>query len=141
MHNVRTRLKNFLSDKSVLPAEQPSLYLVLFLTLITWQPSITWFRTRPHHCSLFPIPEKALDSPNSHPSSSAEPKEQNEQYMSSIDWLAKRGLNARKMDLYDALASCSFRHCDGVVDVKMAPDTDFTDAVSFYFWLFDTDEG
>ena len=50
--------------------------------------------------------------------------------MSSNGWLAKRGLKARKLDLYDVLATCSFRHCDGVVDVKIPPDADFTDAVS-----------
>ena len=57
-------------------------------------------------------------------------KEQSEQYMSSQGWLSKRGLRARKLDLYDVLATCSFRHCDGIVDVKAAPESDFTDAVS-----------
>ncbi|XP_030837027.1 von Willebrand factor A domain-containing protein 3B isoform X4 [Strongylocentrotus purpuratus] len=55
-------------------------------------------------------------------------KERSEQYMSSKEWLAKRGLKTRKLDLYDVLATCSFRHCDGVVDIKQAPHTDYTDA-------------
>ena len=57
-------------------------------------------------------------------------KERSEQYMTSKQWLAKRGLKSRKLDLYDVLATCSFRHCDGVVDIKRAPHDDYTDAVS-----------
>lgn len=61
------------------------------------------------------------------PSSSS--VEKNEQYMGSAEWMNKHGLKARKLDLYDVLATCSFKHCDGVVDLRRAPDNDYTDAV------------
>ncbi|KAJ8028013.1 von Willebrand factor A domain-containing protein 3B [Holothuria leucospilota] len=60
------------------------------------------------------------------PSSSS--VEKNEQYMGSAEWMNKHGLKARKLDLYDVLATCSFKHCDGVVDLRRAPDNDYTDA-------------
>ena len=56
--------------------------------------------------------------------------ERSEQYMGSREWLYRHGLRPRKLDLYDALSLCSFKHCDGVVDVKGPPDDEYTDAVS-----------
>ncbi|XP_072040207.1 von Willebrand factor A domain-containing protein 3B-like isoform X2 [Amphiura filiformis] len=73
---------------------------------------------------------ESLESSGSRSSLVSAKTEQNEQYMSSQGWLSKRGLKARKLDLYDVLATCSFRHCDGVIDVKAAPEMDFTDAES-----------
>ncbi|XP_021780772.2 von Willebrand factor A domain-containing protein 3B isoform X2 [Papio anubis] len=40
----------------------------------------------------------------------------------SKTWLQKYGLKAQKLSLYDILADCSFRHADGVVDIKAKPE-------------------
>nr|XP_011753632.1 von Willebrand factor A domain-containing protein 3B isoform X5 [Macaca nemestrina] len=40
----------------------------------------------------------------------------------SKTWLQKYGLKAQKLSLYDVLADCSFRHADGVVDIKARPE-------------------
>ncbi|XP_041462948.1 von Willebrand factor A domain-containing protein 3B-like isoform X3 [Lytechinus variegatus] len=75
------------------------------------------------------VPDTRQDVPDEAPEEAKGPqKERSEQYMSSKEWLSKRGIKARKLDLYDVLATCSFRHCDGVVDIKQAPHTDYTDA-------------
>uniref|UniRef100_F7GIX2 von Willebrand factor A domain containing 3B n=1 Tax=Callithrix jacchus TaxID=9483 RepID=F7GIX2_CALJA len=39
-------------------------------------------------------------------------------------WLRKYGLKAQKLSLYDVLADCSFRHADGVVDIKAKPENE-----------------
>ncbi|KAM9584851.1 von Willebrand factor A domain-containing protein 3B [Trichechus inunguis] len=39
----------------------------------------------------------------------------------SRKWLQKYGLKAQKLSFYDVLADCSFRHIDGVVDIKAKP--------------------
>uniref|UniRef100_F6VLB0 VWFA domain-containing protein n=1 Tax=Ciona intestinalis TaxID=7719 RepID=F6VLB0_CIOIN len=53
-----------------------------------------------------------------------------EQYMSSKEWLQRHGLEAQKVTAFQALAACSFRHVDGVVDLKgkPAPNTQTSDA-------------
>ncbi|KFO25171.1 von Willebrand factor A domain-containing protein 3B [Fukomys damarensis] len=40
----------------------------------------------------------------------------------SEKWLQKYGLTAQKLEFYDVLADCSFRHADGVVDIKAKPE-------------------
>ncbi|XP_068779632.1 von Willebrand factor A domain-containing protein 3B [Struthio camelus] len=45
-----------------------------------------------------------------------------DEYLTSEEWLHKYGLKARKLTLYDALADCSFRHADGIVDIKSKPE-------------------
>jgi len=57
-----------------------------------------------------------------------------EQYMSSREWLKRHGLEARGVTAFQTLASCSFRHVDGVVDLKgkPAPCATSSDAVSRY---------
>ncbi|XP_063085974.1 von Willebrand factor A domain-containing protein 3B isoform X2 [Cavia porcellus] len=40
----------------------------------------------------------------------------------SEKWLQKYGLKAQKLEFYDVLADCSFRHADGVVDIKAKPE-------------------
>ncbi|XP_037663049.1 von Willebrand factor A domain-containing protein 3B isoform X2 [Choloepus didactylus] len=40
----------------------------------------------------------------------------------SKKWLQKYGLKAQKLSFYDVLAECSFRHADGVVDIKAKPE-------------------
>lgn len=52
--------------------------------------------------------------------------------MTSEKWLQKYGLKAQKLTLYDALADCTFRHADGIVDIKTKPEDESsqTDAVS-----------
>nr|BAH13693.1 unnamed protein product [Homo sapiens] len=42
----------------------------------------------------------------------------------SKTWLQKYGLKAQKLSLYDVLADCSFRHADGVVDIKAKPENE-----------------
>ncbi|XP_048209451.1 von Willebrand factor A domain-containing protein 3B [Perognathus longimembris pacificus] len=42
----------------------------------------------------------------------------------SKKWLEKYGLKAQKLSFYDVLAECSFRHADGVVDIKAKPEND-----------------
>ncbi|XP_053913016.1 von Willebrand factor A domain-containing protein 3B [Cuculus canorus] len=49
-------------------------------------------------------------------------KHTSDKYMSSEKWLQKYGLKAQKLTLYDALADCTFRHADGVVDIKTKPE-------------------
>ncbi|XP_074259929.1 von Willebrand factor A domain-containing protein 3B isoform X1 [Saimiri boliviensis] len=39
-------------------------------------------------------------------------------------WLRKYGLKAQKLSLYDVLTDCSFRHADGVVDIKAKPENE-----------------
>ena len=55
-----------------------------------------------------------------------------EQYMSSREWLERHGLEARKLTAYQELSNCSFRHVDGVVDLKgkPGPNNQSSDAVS-----------
>ena len=45
----------------------------------------------------------------------------NEEYQSSKEWLVKQSLISRKLHVFDVLSQVSFRHCDGVVDVKQEP--------------------
>ncbi|XP_074839385.1 von Willebrand factor A domain-containing protein 3B [Carettochelys insculpta] len=45
-----------------------------------------------------------------------------EDYITSKEWLQKNGLKAQKLTLYEALANCTFRHADGVVDIKAKPE-------------------
>ena len=43
----------------------------------------------------------------------------------------RHGLKAKKLVFYDLLQTLTFKHCDGVVDIQMAPGAlDSTDAVS-----------
>ncbi|CAH8533792.1 unnamed protein product [Heterobilharzia americana] len=44
-----------------------------------------------------------------------------EEDMSSKEWLSIHGLKAQHLDFYDLLASVSFKHCDGVVNVLIPP--------------------
>lgn len=56
-----------------------------------------------------------------------------ETYMSSAEWLKRHGLLARRLGFYDVLAGVTFRHEDGVLDLKVAPpcaDDEVVDAVS-----------
>ena len=60
-----------------------------------------------------------------------EHSERSETYMSSREWLSKYGLRAKKLGFYDVLAGVAFKHRDGVVELKHAPDDEYqTDAVS-----------
>uniref|UniRef100_A0A663LX94 Uncharacterized protein n=1 Tax=Athene cunicularia TaxID=194338 RepID=A0A663LX94_ATHCN len=59
-------------------------------------------------------------------------KHTSDKYLTSEKWLQKYGLKAQKLTLYDALADCTFRHADGIVDIKTKPEDVSlqTDAVS-----------
>ena len=49
----------------------------------------------------------------------------------------KYGLSARKLELFDVLASVAFKHQDGAIDINMKPeDNTQTDAVSQAPWNF-----
>ncbi|EMP32473.1 von Willebrand factor A domain-containing protein 3B [Chelonia mydas] len=50
------------------------------------------------------------------------PEPKPEDYINSKEWLQKNGLKAQKLTLYEALADCTFRHADGVVDIKAKPE-------------------
>lgn len=53
-----------------------------------------------------------------------ESKENAEDTWDSRKWLQKYGLKAQKLTFYDVLADCSFRHADGVVDIKAKPENE-----------------
>nr|XP_048286275.1 von Willebrand factor A domain-containing protein 3B isoform X2 [Myodes glareolus] len=53
---------------------------------------------------------------------SVENKENAEDIWDSQQWLQKYGLGAQKLTFYDVLADCSFRHADGVVDIRAKPE-------------------
>ncbi|XP_055462912.1 von Willebrand factor A domain-containing protein 3B [Psammomys obesus] len=55
---------------------------------------------------------------------SVENKENVEDTWDSRMWLQKYGLKAQKLTFYDVLADCSFRHVDGVVDIKAKPENE-----------------
>ncbi|KAG8509676.1 von Willebrand factor A domain-containing protein 3B [Galemys pyrenaicus] len=55
---------------------------------------------------------------------SVENKSNLEDTWDSKKWLQKYGLKAQKLSFYDVLADCSFRHADGVVDIKSKPDNE-----------------
>ncbi|XP_009470911.1 PREDICTED: von Willebrand factor A domain-containing protein 3B [Nipponia nippon] len=64
------------------------------------------------------------DQPTSRDATKAEhplQKHASDKYLSSEKWLQKYGLKAQKLTLYDALADCTFRHADGIVDIKTKP--------------------
>ena len=59
----------------------------------------------------------------------------------SKKWLQKYGLKAQGLSFYDVLADCSFRHADGVVDVKAKPgnesvQTSAVSEVNSWAWLW-----
>lgn len=66
----------------------------------------------------------------------AESKENEEDTWDSQKWLRKYGLKAQKLTFDDILADCSFRHADGVVDIKAKPENESvqTSAVSGRRW-------
>ncbi|KAM5227810.1 von Willebrand factor A domain-containing protein 3B [Ctenodactylus gundi] len=53
---------------------------------------------------------------------SVETEASTEDTWDSKKWLQKYGLKAQKLSFYDVLADCSFRHADGVVDIKAKPE-------------------
>ena len=44
--------------------------------------------------------------------------------MTSADWLKLYGIDAQKLDFFSVLHAAAFRHCDGVVKVLKPPDED-----------------
>ncbi|KAM9301070.1 LOW QUALITY PROTEIN: von Willebrand factor A domain-containing protein 3B [Morus bassanus] len=65
------------------------------------------------------------DQPTSRDATKGNPplqKHTSDKYLSSEKWLQKYGLKAQKLTLYDALADCTFRHADGIVDIKTKPE-------------------
>ncbi|XP_014647134.1 PREDICTED: von Willebrand factor A domain-containing protein 3B [Ceratotherium simum simum] len=55
---------------------------------------------------------------------SAESYSNPEDTWDSKKWLQKHGLKAQRLSFYDVLADCSFRHADGVVDIKAKPENE-----------------
>ncbi|GAB1284888.1 von Willebrand factor A domain-containing 3B [Apodemus speciosus] len=68
-------------------------------------------------------PQMAVSPANSKPRP-VESKESAEDTWDSRKWLQKYGLKAQKLTFYDVLADCSFRHADGVVDIKAKPENE-----------------
>ena len=68
------------------------------------------------------------------------PITENENYMSSREWLDKYGLKAQRLGFYDVLSSVAFKHRDGVIDLKEAPPNEEiqTDAVRIIFTVLTT---
>ncbi|CAH7228969.1 Vwa3b [Phodopus roborovskii] len=66
-------------------------------------------------------PPQSDVSPADCRATSVEGKENAEDMWDSQKWLHKYGLKAQKLTFYDVLADCSFRHADGVVDIKAKP--------------------
>lgn len=66
-----------------------------------------------------------------------ESEENVEDTWSSQKWLQKYGLKAQKLTFYDVLADCSFRHADGIVDIKAKPENESvqTSAVGESWWV------
>lgn len=55
---------------------------------------------------------------------SVENEENTENTWDSQQWLQKYGLRAQKLTFYDVLTDCSFRHADGVVDIRAKPENE-----------------
>ncbi|KAJ7319682.1 hypothetical protein JRQ81_019193 [Phrynocephalus forsythii] len=55
-----------------------------------------------------------------------------EDYVNSKEWLQKNGLKAQKLTISKVFGDCSFRHADGIVDIKIKPQDESlqTDAES-----------
>ncbi|KAI8508392.1 von Willebrand factor type A domain, partial [Branchiostoma belcheri] len=49
------------------------------------------------------------------------PKVKSEQYMGSKEWLENYGVDARRLDFYDVISGCCFKHSDGVIELKKKP--------------------
>lgn len=66
----------------------------------------------------------------------AENKENAEDTWDSQQWLQKYSLKAQKLTFYDVLTDCSFRHADGVVDIRAKPEDESvqTSAVGESWW-------
>lgn len=59
------------------------------------------------------------------------PQEDSDTYMSSKTWISRYGLKAKKLTMFDALATVAFKHRDGVVNLKVPPEDRLqADAVS-----------
>ncbi|XP_028938819.2 von Willebrand factor A domain-containing protein 3B isoform X3 [Ornithorhynchus anatinus] len=70
--------------------------------------------------TAFSAPARDATSGTTADQRATEPVE--EECMSSLEWLQKYGLKAQKLTFYDALVDCTFRHADGVVDIKVKPE-------------------
>nr|XP_006244922.1 von Willebrand factor A domain-containing protein 3B isoform X2 [Rattus norvegicus] len=71
-----------------------------------------------------PAPQPNVSPADCKPTTPAESKESPEDTWDSRKWLQKYGLKAQKLTFYDMLAECSFRHADGVVDIKAKPENE-----------------
>ncbi|KAM6180288.1 von Willebrand factor A domain-containing protein 3B [Erethizon dorsatum] len=67
-------------------------------------------------------PPKSNVAPTDWGATSVQNESNPEDTWDSEKWLQKYGLKAQKLAFYDVLADCSFRHADGVVDIKAKPE-------------------
>lgn len=44
-----------------------------------------------------------------------------DEYLSSVDWLKRYGINARRLNFYEFLKHLIFKHADGVIEKCYAP--------------------
>ena len=49
------------------------------------------------------------------------PSYASDEYLSSVDWLKRYGINARRLNFYEFLKHLIFKHADGVIEICYAP--------------------
>nr|XP_058934480.1 von Willebrand factor A domain-containing protein 3B-like isoform X2 [Kogia breviceps] len=89
---------------------------------------LIWREMQEASSTLAQIQSLAAERPNTdvattdHGAASAENEPNPEDTWDSEKWLQKYGLKSQKLSFYDVIADCSFRHADGVVDIKAKPE-------------------
>ena len=63
------------------------------------------------------------------------PKFSDELFMSSKQWLRRHSLKKLRLNLQNFLQTLVFNHCDGVVDIHRAPNTEGGITVSIPYYL------
>ncbi|XP_022454823.1 LOW QUALITY PROTEIN: von Willebrand factor A domain-containing protein 3B [Delphinapterus leucas] len=91
---------------------------------------LIWREMQEASSTLAQIQSLVAEPPNTdvattdHGATSAENESNPEDTWDSEKWLQKYGLKSQKLSFYDVIADCSFRHADGVVDIKAKPENE-----------------
>ncbi|KAB0401115.1 hypothetical protein E2I00_009718 [Balaenoptera physalus] len=91
---------------------------------------LIWREMQEASSTLAQIQSLVAEPPNTdvattdHGATSAENESNPEDAWDSEKWLQKYGLKSQKLSFYDVIADCSFRHADGVVDIKAKPENE-----------------
>ncbi|XP_059798750.1 von Willebrand factor A domain-containing protein 3B [Balaenoptera ricei] len=91
---------------------------------------LIWREMQEASSTLAQIQSLVAEPPNTdvattdHGATSAENESNPEDAWDSEKWLHKYGLKSQKLSFYDVIADCSFRHADGVVDIKAKPENE-----------------